>query len=203
MLITIVDSTIIEQFFTNQYSTDQRFVMLNALALGARELASLPVPDLPGRKSTPANKTAFPSKQLPPALHKKYLTTGDQLSTNNPVQLLLEGISQLAIDKGRAATEEKMPELVRERNLRVRPSSKITEVSAPSSASARAALTQAHARHPALTSFSDVAAEFFVCPLIHRFWLFLRDEQARDALRLNCDIEYEFDKPASVASSPA
>ncbi|KZV74961.1 hypothetical protein PENSPDRAFT_138020 [Peniophora sp. CONT] len=30
-----------------------------------------------------------------------------------------------------------------------------------------------------------------------------RDEQAREALLLNCDLEYEFDKPASVASSPA
>ena len=30
-----------------------------------------------------------------------------------------------------------------------------------------------------------------------------RDEQAREALLIDCDLEYEFDKPASVASSPA
>ncbi|VDB83163.1 unnamed protein product [Peniophora sp. CBMAI 1063] len=30
-----------------------------------------------------------------------------------------------------------------------------------------------------------------------------RDEQAREALLINCDLEYEFDKPASVATSPA
>ncbi|KAI0747877.1 telomeric DNA binding protein [Daedaleopsis nitida] len=176
--------TIIEQFFTNQYSTDQRFVMLNALALGSRELTSLPVPDLPGGHALPTNKTAFPSKQLPPALHKKYVTTGDQLSTNNPVQHLLEGISQLAIEKGKSATEDKVPELVRERNLRVRPSSKISEVT-PTSSSARNALmhqlASVNSRHAKLTSFSDVAAEFFICPLIHRFWQFLRDEQAREA----------------------
>ncbi|RPD65882.1 hypothetical protein L226DRAFT_500049 [Lentinus tigrinus ALCF2SS1-7] len=176
--------TIIEQFFTNQYSTDQRFVMLNALALGARELAGLPVPDLPGRQALPDNKTAFPSKQLPPALHKRYITAGDQLSTNNPVQLLLEGISQLAIEKGREATADKIPEVVRERNLRVRTSSKISEVPAPASPSARLALMQQLAgtgfRHPKLTSFSEVAAEFFICPLINRFWQFLRDEQTRE-----------------------
>ncbi|KAI0721524.1 telomere length regulation protein-domain-containing protein [Cerioporus squamosus] len=177
--------TIIEQFFTNQYSTDQRFVMLNALALGARELASLPVPDLPGHQPLPENKTSFPSKQLPPALHRRYITTGDHLSTSNPVQLLLDGISQVAIDKGKDATADKVPELVRERNLRVRPSSKISEVPARSSPSARLALMQqlagAGSRHPKLTSFSEVAAEYFICPLIHRFWQFLRDEQTREA----------------------
>ncbi|TFK90973.1 telomeric DNA binding protein [Polyporus arcularius HHB13444] len=176
--------TIIEQFFTNQYSTDQRFVMLNALALGARELAGFSVPDLPGRQPLPADKTSFPSKQLPPALHRRYITTSDQLSANNPVQLLLEDISQRAIDNGRDATADKVPELVRERNLRVRPSSKISEVAAPTP-SARLALMQqlagAGSRHPRLTSFSEVAAEFFICPLIHRFWQFLRDEQTREA----------------------
>ena len=43
--------------------------MLNALALGARELASLPIP--PPRVAP--ERTAFPSKKLPPALHKKYI----------------------------------------------------------------------------------------------------------------------------------
>lgn len=158
--------------------------MLNALALGARELASLPLPDLPGRKTLPANKTSFPSKQLPPALHQKYITIGDHVNSNNPVQLLLEDISRLAIEKGKAATEGKLPQVVRERNLRVRPSSKITQLPPQSSSSARAALlqqlTQADSRHPKLVTFSEVAAEFFICPLIHRFWTFLRDEQARE-----------------------
>ena len=159
--------------------------MLNALALGARELAGLPVPNLPGRQMLPESKTSFPSKQLPPALHKRYITPSDQLSTNNPVQLLLENISQLAIDKGKDATADKVPEFVRERNLRIRPSSKISEVPASTSSSARLALMQQLAgpgsRHPKLTSFSEVAAEFFIGPLIHRFWQFLRDEQTREA----------------------
>jgi hypothetical protein len=54
-------SVLVEEFFKNQYSTDQRFVALNALAIGARELSSLSIPQslvLPER-------TTFPSKKLP------------------------------------------------------------------------------------------------------------------------------------------
>ncbi|PIL23768.1 hypothetical protein GSI_13518 [Ganoderma sinense ZZ0214-1] len=175
--------TIIEQFFTTQYSTDQRFVMLNALGLGAQELASLPVPELTGRQPLLSEKIAFPSKQLPPSLHKKYLTTGDKLSTNNPIHLLLDGISQLAVEKSKDAAADKVPELVRERDLRIRRPAKVAEVSS-SSSSARTALTKAlkdtGSGHPQLTTFTEVAAEFFICPLINRFWLFLRDEQTRE-----------------------
>ncbi|KAI9067051.1 telomeric DNA binding protein [Trametes sanguinea] len=173
--------SIIEEFFRNQYSTDQRFVMLNALALGARELANLPVPELPGRQSLPAEKVAFPSKRLPPAQHKKYITAGDQLRTNDPVGLLLEGVTQQALDKSKEPTANKVPELVRERNLRVRPSSKITDVTADTSSNRAALMRQlVGPQHPKRTTFTEVAAEFFICPFINRFWLFLRDEQARE-----------------------
>ncbi|KAI0362718.1 hypothetical protein OH77DRAFT_1442575 [Trametes cingulata] len=185
--------SIIEEFFRNQYSTDQRFVMLNALALGARELASLPVPELPGRKALPDEKIAFPSKRLPPAQHKKYLTAGDRMRTNDPVNLLLAGISQQAIDKGREATADKVPQLVRERNLRIRPSSKVTEV--PNNApSARAALMRqlAGPQHPKRTTFTEVAAEFFICPFINRFWVFLRDEQTREARTANQPVLHRY-----------
>ncbi|KAI0670628.1 telomeric DNA binding protein [Trametes maxima] len=173
---------IIEEFFRNQYSADQRFVMLNALALGARELASLSVPELPGRRALPSEKVAFPSKRLPQAQHKKYITTGDHLSTSDPIQLLLDGISQQAIDKGKEATADKVPELVRERNLRIRPSSKITEVSTDAPSTRAALMRQlVGPQHPKRTTFTEVAAEFFICPFINRFWVFLRDEQTREA----------------------
>ncbi|CDO69030.1 hypothetical protein BN946_scf184834.g37 [Trametes cinnabarina] len=173
--------SIIEEFFRNQYSTDQRFVMLNALALGARELASLPVPELPGRQPLPSEKVAFPSKRLPPAQHKKYLTAGDQLRTNDPVGLLLEGVTQEALDKSKEPTADKVPELVRERHLRIRPSSKITTVP-KDQASNRAALMRqlVGPQHPKHTTFTEVAAEFFISPFINRFWVFLRDEQTRE-----------------------
>ncbi len=178
-----LDSTIIEQFFTNQYSTDQRFTMLNALGLGAQELASLPVPELPGRPPLRSGKAIFPSKQLPPSLHKKYLTAGDKLNTNDPIHLLLDGISQLAVEKSKDATANKVPEFVRERDLRIWRPTKVTEVPS-SSSSARTALMKAlkdtGSGHPQLTTLTDVAAEFFICPLINRFWLFLRDEQTRE-----------------------
>ncbi|OAX31462.1 hypothetical protein K503DRAFT_787811 [Rhizopogon vinicolor AM-OR11-026] len=89
---------IIEEFFRNQYSTEQRFVILNALVFGARELASLPV-----HSSTlqPLDNqcTAFPSKTLPPALHQKYLAAGDQ--DGGAVQVLLEGFTRAATDRGK------------------------------------------------------------------------------------------------------
>ncbi|KAJ8078610.1 telomere binding protein [Marasmius tenuissimus] len=60
---------IIEEFFKNQYSTNQRYVILNALAFGARELAALTIPPS-------ANTPSFPSKRLPGPLHQKYITDG-------------------------------------------------------------------------------------------------------------------------------
>ena len=155
--------------------------MLNALALGAQELASLPVPELPGRKPLPPEKTSFPSKRLPPALHKKYVTVGDELSTSNPVQLLVEGITRLAINKGESSSDN-APELLRERALRIRSAPKVTELSPSTPTSARTALFQQLAgRHPKHTTFNDVAAEHFIAPLVNRFWRFLRDEQTREA----------------------
>ncbi|GBE82448.1 telomeric DNA binding protein [Sparassis crispa] len=165
---------IIEEFFRNQYSTNQRYVILNALVLGARELASLPM--LPS--SVPANRVSFPSKRLPPALHEKYITASDRNSSNNPAQLLLEGISREAIKKGKDATADKVPEIVRERQLRIRKPAKVTEVPSSSSELVRIPTTQIP---PKSTTFTEVAAECFICPLINRFWLFLRDEQAREA----------------------
>ena len=95
----------------NQYSAEQRYAMLNALALGARELASLPVPG----PTTEAKRIAFPSRRLPAPLHQRYITSADE-QVANPVQGLLEGITQKAIESGRAAAEEKVPEIMRERN---------------------------------------------------------------------------------------
>ena len=166
---------LIEQFFRNQYSTNQRFVILNALAVGAAELASLPLPSPPSTVNHA--RVAFPTKQLPPALHKKYLTTSDQRNSSDPVQLLVDDISRKAIDSGKEATADKVPGIVRERHLRIRRPAKVTEV--PSGAPSIQRLPGKES-HPASTTFTDVAAEYFICPFINRFWLFLRDEQTRE-----------------------
>ncbi|TFY68920.1 hypothetical protein EVJ58_g735 [Rhodofomes roseus] len=166
---------LIEQFFHNQYSTDQRFVILNALAVGTAELASFPLP-LPSATASP-KRILFPSKQLPPALHKKYLTAADRHNANDPVQLLVDDISRKAIDSGKEATADRVPEIVRERHLRIRKPAKVAEVP-------RGAITTRRlpggVNHPTDTTFKEVAAECFICPLINRFWLFLRDQQTRE-----------------------
>ncbi|CCM02859.1 uncharacterized protein FIBRA_04971 [Fibroporia radiculosa] len=168
--------TLIEEFFRNQYSTTQRYVMLNALAVGTGELASISFGTSSTARPLPANRISFPSRQLPPAQHKKYITGGDHTNAHNPVQKFLEDISRDALDKGQEATADKVPQFVRERQLRIRQPAKVTEVKPSGSALTRLG-TQAQ---PKSTTFTEVAAEFFICPLINRFWLFLRDEQTRE-----------------------
>ncbi|KAJ7219093.1 telomere length regulation protein-domain-containing protein [Mycena pura] len=161
---SIAASCIIEEFFKNQYSTDQRFAMLNALALGARELASLSVPP----SSVPQSRIAFPSKTLPGRVHQKYLEDGNQVDV---IPRILGDISREALDRDAETNADKVPELVRERRLRVHKPSTVTEVE----------------RHRVLhtplqknATFNEVAAQYFLGPLINRFWLFFRDEQTRE-----------------------
>ncbi|KAG1877622.1 telomere length regulation protein-domain-containing protein [Suillus subalutaceus] len=160
---------IIEEFFSNQYSTEQRFVILNALVFGARELAPLN-----------NQRTAFPSKTLPPALHQKYLTADGQ--ANGTVQGLLEGVTRAAIDRGKEATADKVPEFVRERQLRIRISPKVAESSS----------LPGQTSQPHRTAFIDVAAEYFIMPFINRFWAFLRDEQTREERTAHRDALYRY-----------
>ncbi|KAF7970737.1 hypothetical protein HWV62_23130 [Athelia sp. TMB] len=169
----IAAPSIIEEFFKNQYSTGQRYAMLNALAIAARELAALPIPA--SIASPQAGAAAFPSKQLPAALHREYLALGGQDA--GPVQLLLDGISRAAIDRGRDATADKVPRLVRERQLRLRKPATIAEVRPGVVAVDNGGAPPPPPREP----FTEVAAAHFVAPLINRFWLFLRNEQTREA----------------------
>ena len=143
--------------------------MLNALALGARELASLSIPP----SNVDAKKIAFPSKQLPPALHKK-LIAYEKDSQTGQVRRLLDDISRTAIESGKASAEEKVPEIVRERQLRIKKTNRITELNAGNNIPSQ--------QHQATRSstFTDLAAEYFLGPLIGNFWLFLRDEQSRE-----------------------
>lgn len=158
----------IEEFYKNQYSVDQRHIALNALAIGARELASLPVP--PSR--VPETKTTFPSKMLPQQLHQQYLAASQTKTGLLP--LMVEDLSRRAIDRGKKATEDKVPEVVREKRLTIKKTPKISEIQG------HAQLMTRDDSQFKTTSFTDVAAEHFICPLINHFWLFLRDEQTRE-----------------------
>ncbi|KAJ2917584.1 hypothetical protein MD484_g2776, partial [Candolleomyces efflorescens] len=156
---------LIEEFFKNQYSVDQRYVALNALALGARELASLPVPE----SRVLANKTAFPSRMLPPALHRKYLAAGEN---RDLLPSLVEDISRKALDSAKSSGMEDHPSLVREKALRIKRPSGISQISRLDNLQTPAPSQR--------TTFTEVAAEYFIAPLTNRFWLFLREEQARE-----------------------
>ncbi|KAF7304694.1 Telomere-reg-2 domain-containing protein [Mycena kentingensis (nom. inval.)] len=157
----VASPAIIGEFFKNQYSTDQRFAMLNALALGARELASLTIP----KSSVPLNRIAFPSKTLPARQHQKYLE-------DTPLPRLLEDISREALDRDVQSTADKVPEFVRERRLRVQKPAPLQEIQ-----------RQQRPTPPSLpksTTFTEVAAQYFIGPLVNHFWLFFRDEQTRE-----------------------
>jgi telomere length regulation protein len=165
---TFFSSALIEEFFKNQYSTDQRYVALNALATGARELASLPIP----ATKVPRERTSFPSKMLPGPLHRKYILA--QKSDTQLVPLLMDEISRQALNNEQSDTNQ-FPEIIRERRLRLQKPHGITEVT-PSHP-----LSQLQKPiHTPTTKFIDVAAEFFIMPFINQFWIFLRDGQMRE-----------------------
>lgn len=160
----------------------QRYAMLNALALGARELASLSVPRTTAPRND-KNHDTFPSRRLSEGRHETYLVMGDQ--GKYPVQFLLDGISRQAINRNREATADKVPNYVRERQLRIKRPAKLAE----NQENQNVLKPQMEALE---TTFTDVAAEFFVAPLINRFWLFLRNEQTREARTAHHDILHRY-----------
>ena len=172
--------TLIQEFFKNQYSVEQRFVALTALALGARELAALPALDDP--------PTPFASRTLPAPLHRKYLSPADvrgDASTSTTIARLADSVTRLALADGDTPTTAPPPSGVRERRLRLAPQRpSITEL--PPSSSLNPYSTSAPALPPptsARTSptFNSVAAAHFIIPLIHAFYASLHAAHAREA----------------------
>ncbi|KAI6039020.1 telomere length regulation protein-domain-containing protein [Pisolithus marmoratus] len=167
---------VIEEFFKNQYSTEQRFVILNALAMGAQELAS--------SSAYSSRSPSFPSKTLPSRLHQKYSAAGPQAH----VELLLGDITRDAIDKSRESITDKAQEFSRERQLRIRKAGKVTEViQRPNHG-----IVPPQFQPPKAVTYTDVAAEYFIMPLINRFWVFLRDEQTREERSAHRDILFQY-----------
>lgn len=149
--------------------------MLTALAFGARELASLPVP--PSASTLPPTIPNFPSKQLPGPLHRKYLTERD-VDPSTPLRQIVDSISHSAIESGKNAAEQKVPQIVRERQLRIsKPAPKVTPLHEGTSGQ----LQQRNSATKQRDTFTNIAAEYFLGPLIGKFWLFLRDEQTRES----------------------
>jgi len=139
--------------------------------MGSRELAGLSVP-----LAASARKIDFPSKTLPPALHKKYITETDM---PGQIEAAVDGIRGLLISKGARKGEETVPELAREKRLRV--TSKRTLVAETGSlASRHMESTGAQKLQQPVVPFKDVAAEYFILPLINHFWAFHQDSMTRE-----------------------
>lgn len=142
--------------------------------MGARELASLPVP--PTTYDRPS--ITFPSKQLPAALHKRYLTDREHDPTAQ-VRQLVDNISQAAAQSGKEAAEQKVPQIIRERQLRLKKGPKVEEVQTANNNITQGAAVR-DSRKQTGETFASVAAEYFLGPIIGKFWQHLRDEQTRE-----------------------
>ncbi|KAG8940294.1 telomere binding protein [Tulasnella sp. 424] len=158
---------LVEQFFIGEHSADVRAAILTALVVGARELAGLEESSAPQR---------FASRMLPPALHRKYSTAADSdPTTPSTIHRIAAGVTRQTIDRTRDANEVKVPQIMREKQLRVRhrPMGRgIVDLDRQSEGGSIP-------HQPSV--FKDVAAEFFIIPLINRCWVHIRDEQAREA----------------------
>ncbi|KZT43712.1 hypothetical protein SISSUDRAFT_1013417 [Sistotremastrum suecicum HHB10207 ss-3] len=162
------------EWFLNQYSVSQRFTILNALALGARELAGLSTSN-----ASYSLHHSFPSKRLPLTLHAKY--TGLQ---PNVVQDLLEGIKDNMLS---SRPQPRNPE-TRTRRLR------LGELPRNLVAGANRV-----AEKPTF-SYKDLAAEYFIIPLINGFWSYMRDEQTRELRTKHTERPYQGAGNATIQS---
>jgi telomere length regulation protein len=138
-------------FFSGDYSLTQRIAMLTTLGLGARELAGMK--DSATDDLVPATP-AFPSKQLPPHLHRMY--TEDKAV--NPVSKLTSNmaramLSPLALQ---AADTLSGPDI-----LKVRTFSSRMEV-------------EAARKKPTPNALAQIVADNFFFPLTGRWWLQIR-----------------------------
>lgn len=157
--------------------------MLTALAMGARECASLPTITAPSLPSV-----NWPSKQLPPALHQRFISPIDSSDARRappriygPVEQAASDLSSLAIERSRSSAESKVPEIQREKRLRVRTPASASSTSRPFIVESSAPMSSTPTPRRPIASlhegkaFKDIAAEYFILPLINRFWLHYND----------------------------
>jgi telomere length regulation protein len=138
-------------FFSGDYSLTQRIVMLTTLGLGARELAG--IKDSSTEELVPP-AASFPSKQLPPHLHKIYVEDKNP----NPVarissSMAREMLSPLA---SQAADQLSGPNI-----LKVRTFSSRMEV-------------EKKRQKPIPNALAQIVADNFFFPLTGRWWLQVR-----------------------------
>ncbi|KAH7408466.1 telomere length regulation protein-domain-containing protein [Phaeosphaeria sp. MPI-PUGE-AT-0046c] len=138
-------------FFSGDYSLTQRIAMLTTLGIGARELAG--IKDSSTEDLLPPNPS-FPSKQLPPHLHKIYAENKDP----NPVARISSSMARemLSPIASQAADQLSGPNV-----LKVRTFSSRMEVEKK--------------RHkPIPNALAQIVAENFFFPLTGRWWVQVR-----------------------------
>ncbi len=138
-------------FFSGDYSLTQRIAMLTTLGLGARELAGMK--DASTDDLVPS-ESSFPSKQLPPHLHKMY--TDEQTVT--PVAKLTSSMARAMLSPlaSQAADTLSGPNV-----LKVRTFSSRMEV-------------EAARKKPIPNALAQIVADNFFFPLTGRWWLQVR-----------------------------
>lgn len=138
-------------FFSGDYSLTQRIAMLTTLGLGARELAGMK--DSSTEDLVPA-APSFPSKQLPPHLHRMY--TEDKAA--NPVSKITSNMARAMLSPlaSHAADTLSGPNI-----LKVRTFSSRMEV-------------EAARKKPIPNALAQIVADNFFFPLTGRWWLQIR-----------------------------
>jgi telomere length regulation protein len=138
-------------FFSGDYSLTQRIAMLTTVGLGARELAG--IKDSSTEDLIPP-KPLFPSKRLPPHLHKMYTET----KNTNPVAKISSTMARemLSPIANQAADALSGPNV-----LKVRTFSSRMEV-------------EKKRQKPTANALAQIVAENFFFPLTGRWWLQVR-----------------------------
>jgi telomere length regulation protein len=159
--LTLESSAVIEQYFIGQYSISQRYTILSSLALAARELAVLPVPPplpaTPSQPIAPATIDLFPSKRLPPNLHRRFIgSNAVEPKGAETIDAMTSSLTDASLSDARSTAEESIPEAARESLLSLR--------------SKRPASRSLAKPAPAKANFSALSSAFFLSPLINYFW---------------------------------
>lgn len=138
---------------------------MTSIAMGAREIAGFPTLTIPTSETT-AVTPAFPSKMLPIQLHQRLMANETPRPDPEPLPAgaldhITAELTRTALSGARAEAETTIPLAAREKLLTVRRFASSTSKSVTSSASG--------------SNYSILAAEYFIMPLMNRFWLYLRD----------------------------
>jgi telomere length regulation protein len=170
-------STLIRLYFEGHYSLVQKSAILTGLSMGARECAQL----APAIESKQA-KVDFPSKYLPQPLHARYASPADRqlLEANKMIETTTGLIANEALRRGRGSAEDRVPEYARQKQLRVKGAftrGKVVDMDDGTFEVDQATIKVP----PPKIAFKDIAAEYFILPMINRFLTYLQEETMREA----------------------